>query len=423
MENLLHYVWKYRLFDTSALKTPDGEVIELIDPGFHNQDSGPDFFNSKLRIGDTLWAGNVEIHVRASDWNRHGHQQNEAYNSVIAHVVSDNDTPVYNQKGDKIMPLQIAYPHHLENKYISLLKCRQSISCQDFITDKFIFPFGWKHRLLLERMETKTQWLHDYGLKNKYDWDDLSYKAIARAFGFGINAEPFERLARVTPYVVIRKHQDSLFQLEALLLGQAGFLQETPVQTDRYERMYREYNYLKHKYELVGIDKQSWKLSLTHAGNFPIIRLVEFAALLYHRGRLFAEIIKEERDLSGWSQLFRLDTDPFWDTHYSFEENSPRIKKRLGQNSINGLIINAVIPLLFAYNRYVGDEKYAEWAFNLLYQMKAEDNSIIRSWKAMGVSIDSAYGSQAFIQLQKEYCNRKKCLFCQIGYKIMSDLS
>ncbi len=423
MENLLHYVWKYRLFDTSKLKTPDGESIELIDPGFHNQDAGPDFFNAKLKIGGTLWAGNVEIHVRASDWNRHGHQQNESYNSVIAHIISDNDCVVYNQRGEKIMPLEIDYPHHLENKYISLLRCGHSIPCSHFLSDHFSFPFGWKHRLLLERMETKTQWLHDYAEKNKYDWDDLCYKAIARAFGFGINAEPFERLARITPYNIIRKHQDSLFQLEAILLGQAGFLEDLPEKTDRYDRLYREYNYLKHKYDLTGIDKQNWKLSLTHAGNFPVIRIVEFAALLYHRGRLFAEIIKEERDLSSWIQLFRVDTDVFWDTHYSFEELSPRKKKRIGSNSINGLIINAVIPLLFAYNRYIGDEKYAEWAFNLLYQLKAEDNSIIRNWRSVGITIDSAYESQAFIQLQKEYCNRKKCLFCQIGYRIMSDHS
>lgn len=421
MENLLHYAWKYRLYEPDTLLTTDQQSVEVLDPGIHNFDAGPDFFNAKLRIGDILWVGNIEIHVRASDWNRHNHHQDASYNSVIAHVVSDNDCMTYTQEGRTLPQLIIPYPHHLENKYIALLKSDSLIACRDTVpyVDSFVFH-SWKTRLLIERMEQKTGLIDQIAAQTGHDWDAIFYTLLGRSFGFGINSDPFERLVRSVPFQVIQKHHTSLFQLEALLLGQAGFFSDDSVKEPRYYRLRKEFEYLKHKYQLQPLNKSVWKMSKTHSYNFPVIRIVEFAALFCKYERMFAAVLDRINSLDELILLFRADTDSFWDNRFSFDIPSPRLKKHLGSDSILILIINAVIPCMFAYGKYLGDQVLIERTFDLLEEMKSENNSIIRNWKSLGFRIDSSYDSQAVIQLQKEYCNKRKCLFCQIGYRIMS---
>lgn len=424
MENLLHYAWKYRLYQSDSLLTVDNLPVEVIDPGIHNFDSGPDFFNAKLRIGGILWVGNVEIHLRASDWNRHNHDTDRSYNSVIAHIVSDSDCQVVSQEGRVVPQFVLPYPMHLEKQYISLLKSDSLIACRNYIhhLDPFVFT-SWKTRLLIERLEQKSVLIDQIAQLSCNDWDTIFYTLLGRSFGFGINSEPFERLVRSIPFQIVMKHSDSLFQLEALFLGQAGFLSDTECKEVRYQRLQREYAYLKHKHQLQEMDTSVWKLAKTHSYNFPVVRIAEFAALFHSYERFFALIVDKMKSLDDLIALFQVNADAYWDNRFSFDIPSPFNKKHLGRESILIVIINAVIPVLFAYGKYLGEEHVTERAFAILEEIKAENNSIVRNWKSLGIRIDTAYDSQAIIQLQKEYCNKRKCLFCPVGYKIMSALS
>lgn len=421
MENLLHYAWKYRLYPSGSLQTADAVAVEVIDPGVHNFDAGPDFFNAKLRIGGILWAGNVEIHLRASDWNRHNHQTDKSYNSVIAHVVSDPDCQVVTQDGRTIPQLTLPYPDQLEKRYISLLKSDSLIACRDYLSrlDPFVFT-SWKTRLLIERLEQKSALIAQVAATTCNDWDAIFYILLGRSFGFGINSEPFERLVRSVPFQIVMKHNTSLFQLEALFLGQAGFLSDKECQEPRFKRLQREFDYLKHKYQLQEMEESVWKLSKTHSFNFPVIRIVEFAALFHQYERFFATVADKMYNLEALITLFQINTDAYWDYRFSFEAPSPFKKKHLGRESVLIVIINAVIPVLFAYGKYLGEDSVTERAFAILNEIKAENNSIVRNWKSLGIRIETAYDSQAVIQMQKEYCNKRKCLFCPIGYRIMS---
>ncbi|MGL5317560.1 MAG: DUF2851 family protein [Bacteroidales bacterium] len=421
MENLLHYAWKYRLYPSGTLRTVSDQKVEVIDPGIHNFDSGPDFFNAKLRIDDVLWVGNVEIHIRASDWNRHNHQEDKSYNSVIAHVVSESDCQALTEEGRALPQLIIPYPHQLENRYIALLKSDSLIACREHIPhlDPIVFT-SWKTRLLIERLEKKMTLVDYVATLSHNDWDAVFYTLLGRSFGFGINSEPFERLVRSIPFQVIVKHNSSLFQLEALLLGQAGFLSSEEIAEPRYGRLQREYIHLRHKYQLQPMEESVWKLSKTHSFNFPVIRIVEFAALFHKYERFFAEVVDQIHSLEELIRLFQVDADSFWDNRFSFTVSSPIRKKHLGRESILIVIVNAVVPVLFAYAKYLGQESLTERCFGILEEIKAENNSIVRNWKSLGIRIETAYDSQAVIQLQKEYCNLRKCLFCPIGYRIMS---
>lgn len=421
MENLLHYAWKYRLYQSVSLQTVDDLSVEVIDPGIHNFNSGPDFFNAKLRIGGVLWVGNVEIHLRASDWNRHNHHTDRSYNSVIAHVVSESDCQVFTQEGRALPQLLLPYPEYLENRYVSLLKSDSLIACRDYLPhiDPFVLS-SWKTRLLIERLEQKSVLIDQVASLSCNDWDTIFYTLLGRSFGFGINSDPFERLVRSIPFQIVMKHSDSLFQLEALFLGQAGFLSDTECKEVRYQRLQREFTYLKHKHQLQEMDASVWKLAKTHSFNFPVVRIAEFAALFHKYERFFAYIVDKMQNLEELIALFQVNADSYWDNRFSFDIGSPTGKKHLGRESILIVIINAVIPVLFAYGKYLGEEFVTERAFAVLEEIKAENNSIVRNWKSLGMRIETAYDSQAVIQLQKEYCNKRKCLFCPVGYKIMS---
>lgn len=420
MENLLHYVWKYKLYHNLPLTTTNGEHVDVLDAGFHNPDAGPDFFNAKLMIGSTLWAGNVEIHTRSSDWARHHHQHDKAYNSVVLHVVGHHDAPVFNQEGRELVQLVMSYPDALEQNYRHLLQSEHKVACQERLGEiDPIHWLAWKSRLMAERLEQKCAFVEELLKQSKNDWEGAFYILMARSFGFSLNSDPFERLARTLPYAVAHKYSDSIFQLEALLFGQAGFLHHPDPENLHYTKMQHEWEFLRHKHELTHAKVTGWRFGKTHAGNLPHIRIAQFASLYLLRPRLLGELLSPQISVKRICEILMTHTSSFWDTHYSFSELSPRRTKILGRDSALLLIINAVVPLLFTYGKATGSEELCDRALTLLEEIKPEENYITTRWRSLGFDPANAYDSQALIQLQKEYCTKRKCLFCAIGYRLL----
>ncbi|MGL4410702.1 MAG: DUF2851 family protein [Bacteroidales bacterium] len=420
MENLLHYVWKYKLYNNLPLRTTQGDEVKVIDPGYHNQDAGPDFFNAKLKIGTTLWAGNVEIHTRSSDWIRHNHQCDRAYNSIILHVVSNNDSTVYNQEGREVVQLIIEYPESLRENYMALLNSESRVACEARLDEiDSLHWFSWKGRLLTERLESKCRLVEEHLRDSCGDWEGAFYTLLGRSFGFSINSDPFERLVRAMPYSIVHKHSDSILTIEALLFGQAGLLSDGSIECSYYRELQREWVYLRHKYGITKAEIGGWRFAKMHSGNLPHVRIAEFASLYALRPRLLSEILLPEITVKRICEILMTHTSSYWDMHYSFGERSDDRVKMLGVSSALLLIINAVVPIMFSYGRSNGIESLCERALSLLEEVKAEDNSITRSWGSMGFMPANAYDSQALIQLQREYCDKKKCLFCAIGYRLL----
>lgn len=415
MEELLIYVWKHKLMQMYNLHTTSGTSIEIIDVGQHNTDAGPDFFNAKIRIGSIILAGNIEIHTRSSDWFKHRHDQNRVYNSVILHVVQIADTEVSCENGHTPPQLVLNFPQSIKERYQNLQKA--SLPCQPLFPKlKSIDINLWKDRLLSERLERKTEKIIGRLEKNRNNWEETLYLTLAYYWGFGINNEAFEAIATHTPLSCIIKHRNSLFQLEALLLGQAGLLEET----DEYTRkLIKEYRFLQNKFKLIPIDKQRWKMHRMRPFNFPHLRIAEFAAFMQQAEGLFSQI-SECENIHQLRTLFAVSVSDYWETHYSFAHRSPLRKKRIGTKTIDLLLINVVVPILFSYGIKTDDLSKKEKAFAILEQLPAEQNRITKMWAANGFEITNAYDSQAFIQLNNEYCNVKKCLYCQFGYKLLT---
>lgn len=417
-ESILHYIWQNKLFESHHLLTDDGEKVEVIDTGKPNTNSGPDFFNAKIRIGDTLWAGNVEIHTRSSDWYKHGHQADKAYDNVILHVVKYVDGTVSRSDGKNIPQLQLMYPAQIEDRYDELLNNALWIPCVGKIGEiPAIFIDNWVNTLLTERLEQKTQTINSYLELTQNHWEEAFYVTLARSFGFGINSQAFEMLAKSLPVNILAKHKNDLFQLEALLFGQAGLLE---AQTDEYAvKLDTEYRFLKKKYGLQSMDASLWKLLRLHPGNFPHIRLAQFAALVHQSSRLFSKII-DQPEMDFLMQVFSAEPSEYWLNHYRFGVISTDKKKKTGTQSVQSIIINAVVPFIFCYAARHANETLKEQALRLLECLPAEKNSIIDRWKEAGMKIENAYDSQAFLQLKKHYCDDKKCLRCRIGHKVLT---
>jgi len=417
-ESILHYVWQNKLFLPDQLKTSDGENVEVIDVGKPNTDAGPDFFNAKIRIGDTLWAGNVEIHIRSSEWNKHGHQTDRAYNNVILHVVSEIDAEVLKSDGKPVVQMQLPVPVDIDRNYNELINNAKWVSCEDKINQiPDVFVKNWLNYLLTERLEQKTALIQTYLSQTTQHWEEAFYIALARSFGFGTNSQAFEQLAKSLPEGILAKHKNDVFQLEALLFGQAGLLDES---NDEYEqRLFREYRFLQSKYDLKPLNGSQWKLLRLRPDNFPHIRLAQFAVLVHQSSKLLSKII-DNPQLDFLMTAFACETTDYWKTHYRFGVVSPEKSRKTGKQSVESILINAVVPFLFCYGQLKGNELLKEKALSLLEQIPAERNIIITNWKNTGMKIESAYDSQAFLQLKKMYCDEKKCLRCRIGHKVLT---
>jgi len=418
-ESILHYVWQYKLFTSHELFTTDGESVEVIDVGKYNTDAGPDFFNAKIRIGETVWAGNLEIHSRSTDWEKHNHQNDKAYDSVILHVVDIADAEVYRIDGTLIPQMVLIYPQHIVTNYEQLINEQKWIPCADKIASvPSIFIQGWKNALLSERLEQKMQAINDLLLEKNQHWEEAFYITLARNFGFSTNSQAFESLAKSLPLAALGKHKDNLFQLEALLFGQAGLLNESGL--DDYSlKLKHEYEFLRAKFALQPMIASQWKLLRLRPDNFPHIRIAQFAGLIHSSSKLFSKIV-ENPTIEFLQSVFACEPSVYWQTHYLFGAESSLKNKKLGARSINGILINTVVPFLFCYAHQKNIQALKDNALQLLEKIPCETNSILTGWKNLEISAQSAYDSQALLQLKKHYCDEKKCLRCRIGHKVMT---
>lgn len=419
-EAFLHYLWKYKLLKPEALCTTEGEELIIEKSGEHNFDSGPDFFNARIKIGTNLWVGNVEVHINSSDWLKHKHQFDKAYDNVILHVVLKEDAPVFRANGERIPTLVLsgAYDEKLYDTYQALMDSKFWVPCQNHLNDIDSFVMNtWLQRMLVERLERKSLEIIQLLEQSNSNWQEVFYVFIARNFGFNINAVPFEQLAKSISLKYLAKHKDNLMQLEALLFGQAGFLEQEFI--DEYpQNLKKEYGFLKHKYNLRPIESHLWKFLRLRPVNFPTIRLAQLASLVYASNALFSTIL-ECKEPEQIYKMFDVEPSEYWKNHYKFDVASKSVSKRFGKSSIDILIINTIVPFLFVYGKLKVEEKFQEIALSLLEKIKGESNSITENWNKSGVTIDSAFSTQALIQLKKYYCNEKKCLNCALGNHIL----
>lgn len=418
-ESVLHFIWQYKLFIPSALLTTDGQTVEIIDTGKPNSDAGPDFFNAKIKIGDTLWAGNVEIHTYSTDWKRHHHSTDKAYDNIILHVVKHADAEVFRSNGEKIPQVELVYPPAIEQNYQSLLAAKLRIPCAAKIhTVPAILISSWKAALLTERLEQKTNRINVLLAESTMNFEEVFYITLAKSYGFGTNGEVFEALARSLPLTVLAKHKNNLFQIEALLFGQAGLLNE--ISSDEYEAaLFREYVFLKTKFTLQPIEGSRWKMLRMRPVNFPYVRIAQFAALIHNSTKLFSKIA-ENPDLKYISALFNSEISEYWHSHYHFGKEALRNNKRQGISSVYSIIINTVVPFLFTFACRKGNQDLKDRAIALLSQIPAEINTVITAWKELNIKAENAADTQALIHLKKNYCDDKKCLRCRIGLKVLT---
>lgn len=417
-EAFYHFVWQHKLYRTDNIETVCGLPIEVIHPGLLNHDAGPDFFNAKIKIDGVLWAGNVELHTKSSDWNLHRHQHNKAYDNVILHVVASYSSPVQNTLGNDIPTLVMDINPPVFQQYDKLILEKKTIACSSILPQiDSLFLLNYRDRLVVERLQRKSIQIDSILENTKGDWETIFFQTICRNFGFGVNADVFERLGKSLSYKLIAKHRDNIVQLEALLFGQAGFLEEK-LEDTYYCSLQREYKFLKTKYQLKPLDKHLWKFLRLRPSNFPTIRLAELAHLLHQHDSLLHQIIDSED--KAIEKLFSASTSLYWETHYQFGKLSNKRKKTLGKSAINTIIINTVAPILFCYGKSKGLTQLCDKATALLEKLPPENNHIITEWNSLGIHSNSAYDSQAQLQLYNEYCVHKKCLHCNIGHHFLS---
>jgi hypothetical protein len=420
-EAFLHYIWKLNLYDPRQLRTVDGSPLEICYQGWHNHHAGPDFSNARIRIGQTLWAGHVEIHKRSSDWLAHGHQHDAAYNNTILHVVYEYDSPIYRATGEELPTLVLRgriAPPYLQ-RYERLLHSRTWIPCQAQLTPSISQNAHlWLDRLALERLQEKIVGIEERLALNQNHWEQTFYQFLARSFGMQQNAAPFEALAQALPLKILAKHKHNLQELEALLLGQAGLLQVAADKDAYLQQRYHDYQFFAKKYQLTPLLASSWKFGRMRPANFPTIRLAQFAVLVHQSSHLFSKIIQEQ-DVERLQQLFRVELKGYWERHYRLGVSTLPKTKRLGKGSINLILINTVAPFLLAYGRYRGDTDCTERALELLQAVDPEKNTVIEQWRALKLKAKHALDSQALLQLKKHYCDKKRCLDCHFGHKIL----
>lgn len=418
MEQLLHYVWKHKIFPLKELKTTTGQQVEVIDTGLANTDAGPDFFNAKLKLDGVLWIGNIEIHERSSDWSKHGHHADAGYNSVILHIASEIDTEISRSNGERIPQIQLICPEAVRTNYKELLETDSYPPCYRIIPS--LPPFtahSWMTALQMERFEQKATLLNERLKRCQGNWEDAFFITLARNFGFGLNGDAFETWAHRLPFRAVDKHRNDLFQIEAIFFGQAGILEDSDGD-GYYLRLKKEYTYLQHKFGLIPMDASLWRFLRLRPANFPHIRIAQLACL-YHRAYGLLSRIMETETLQGVRDILKGGTSEYWLTHYTFGGSSPSRPKTLSNTSLDLLIINTVVTFLYAYGLHKGNRVLCARAGSFLEELKAENNYITRMWEQCGMKASNAADSQALIQLKKEYCDKKKCLYCRIGYEYL----
>ena len=421
-EKLLHFIWKNQLFERKGLKTTSGETIVIEHPGEHHSDAGPDFFNARIRIDKTHWAGNIEIHVNASDGIKHGHQKDKAYDNVILHVVHFYDCEITDSCNNIIPALVLPCPDKLINTYEDLISSEKWIACQDQIQSiPPVYINQWISSLMIERLHEKHLRMKAILDKTKNDWEQMLFVALLSCFGIPLNQLPFEMLAASVDIRNILRIKEDLFKTEAMLFGAAGFLTAN-LPSDYYsESLLKEYRALKLRIDKEEIPYHLWKFLRLRPGSFPSLRLALLASLIHFKFPLTEAIakVKTKKDLYN---ILRTRASDYWNTHYLFGKTSPSRIKYTGKTFLDILIINAIIPYLFTLGKLRDHADKIELAIKILEEVSVEKNETIKNWRKFGVNAKNAFESQALIQLYNMYCKQRRCLNCQIGIKIIAPL-
>lgn len=420
-EDFIHYLWRIKKVPI-ALETTDGRTVEILEFGIYNLDSGPDFFNAKIKIEDTIWVGNIEMHVFTSDWKKHGHQLDKAYDNVILHVVYEDDQSVTVKIANEAIPtiaLKGKIPKIYLDNYLNLVQSITDIPCKNMISSVPSAKIDlWKYTLSVERLHSKSMTVTEILKTANYDWEETLYIMLARYFGAKVNIEPFEMLARSLSLSIVNKNKDKRETLDALIFGQAGMLMAN-YQDDYFLSLKKEFQYQQKKYNIKPIDAVAWKFSKLRPMNFPTVRLAQFAGLLYRVTFLFSQI-KETDDINEIKKMLHSQASPYWDDHYRFGTlSTASIAKQTSSDFIDILLINAVSPVLYTYGLINDEQKYIEKAIQILENTTGETNTITKLWKSLGVTTKTAFDTQALIHLKQNYCHEHKCLSCKIGHEIM----
>ncbi len=417
----MQYVWKHRLWRSEDMVTNTGKKVRVVDPGLLNTDAGPDFFNAKIEIDGHMWVGNVEMHYRATDWKRHRHDSDKAYDSVILHVVAKDDAPVRRTNGELIPQLVLEVSPQFNADYASLVGATIEVPCAEKIKQvPHLTIVEWVEGLAFERLHGKVERIHQLLDSFNGSWEDVCYVTLARNFGFGINNDAFERLARRTPLRLLGKHSDSVLQIEALLFGQAGMLDaQKPGMDSYYNQLCTEYAFLSNKFQLTLMEKESWKLFRIRPQNFPYRRIAMLAQFIEGGFRMMNRILEAEGE-KEMRALFEVELSGYWTKHYTFGKPNERATATLSRSSIDIILINTVAPLLYAYGELTGNYEMTDKAIKLLEDLRAESNSIVSHFVAYGIDCPDALTSQALVQLKREYCDARKCIYCKIGHHLLS---
>jgi hypothetical protein len=420
-EYLLHFIWKFRLFQKDGLATTEGIPVEVMSPGMYHKNSGPDFHHARVKIGETLWVGNVEIHLRSSDWYRHGHQHDAAYGTVILHVtfIHDRGVPDTNGLAIPVLELNKFIPEQLLERWQILNTSMFPISCAEIGRVDVLTMHNWLDRLVVERMEQRSSQILEILKQCKSDWQEAFHIFLFRAMGAHVNAIPFELLARLVPFNLLQNHRQSIFQSEALLFGVSGLLPDQP-EDDYPLSLSEEFRYLTRKYTLHPLEVHLWKFLRMRPSNFPTLRIAQLAGI-HSCSLITLEQFVAIKTVKEMVNLFVSEPSSYWSTHYSFSLESPNSSKRLGKETIYNLLINAVIPFLFEYASNRSNSVLRESCLEWMYELKSEKNSLIKEWNSMGIQPHSAAGSQALIHLKRNYCDHKKCLDCAVGHRLLRD--
>ena len=408
-EEFINYLWENRLL-SKDLRTVDGESVKVISVGNRNYDAGPDFFDARIRIGTTMWVGHVEVHINASDWFRHGHQDDDAYKNVVLHVVYCNDTE---QLDIPTVEIKNQFDESIYERYTGFIRSRRWIPCEKFIAGIQQFTWlSWLERIIVERLELEVKDVFSTLAATHFNWEETLYQRIMRYCGLKVNNDAFERLARLLPLRILRKHIDNPVQVAAMFFGCAGFLEQEFTE-DYPLLLQREFKVLKSKFNLTVMPKVYWKFLRLRPPNFPTVRLAQMAAMVCSCDS-FLSRLQAVDDLESMRNLFNVEVDTYWDTHFLFERPSKEKKKNLGATATDILIINAVIPVLFSYGIYHDNQDLKNKSLGFLSDMAPEDNVVIRRFGKLGVGACNAQQTQALLQLYNSYCRRRKCLNCRV---------
>jgi len=419
-EKLLHYIWKNQWFSGKYLETVQHQAISILNPGFPHHDAGPDFKQAIIKIDGITWAGNVEVHIYSSDWYKHQHQNDMKYNSVVLHVVYEHDREVFIEENTPLptLELQPLLPSQLLLRYNQLTNALYTLPCQAYI--KKVDPLAIQSflvRLNHDRLHRKQIQIFETLNSFAKDWEQTMFYNLCQSFGFKTNAPAFEMLGKSLPFKILKKHADSHLQVTALVFGQAGMLEEE-LEDPYYQSLQNEYIYLKSKYKLIPIDAKCWNFLRLRPHNFPCIRLAQLGEIIFNHPDLFTEITTLGSP-EYFQSIFIKKLNQYWDTHYHFGKASNKNNKIMGEKSFHLLLINALIPFLYSYGIFTGDEKLQEFCMSLLELLPFEENHITKKYQQLGFPVKHACDSQALLELHHEYCEKKHCIECMIGQTIV----